>query len=148
MRHENILLFSFFALTLCSCSNKVDKEAKNNNINIDSITQHIDIVTHKQLVRAEVKYLGDGMNENFEQYEKESEKAYTKKENKDTLLIIESYFTRSGCTGYEGNISVSSDTLILKLESNTNISCTELEYYRVIYKIRNPNRKKYIIIKD
>jgi hypothetical protein len=81
-------------------------------------------------------------------YNRVAIKTFTKKESQDTLLTIESYFMRSGCTGYEGNISINRDTLFLKLESNTNMSCTELEYYKVVYKIRIAKRKKYIIVKE
>jgi hypothetical protein len=123
-------------------------DEKIDNVNIDPIVEKIDIIPHKQLVEAKVKYLGDGMCENFEEYEKFSEKTFTKQESQDTLLTIESYFMMSGCTGYEGNISINRDTLFLKLESNTNMSCTELEYYKVVYKIRKEKRKKYIIVKE
>jgi len=148
MRHLRIFFILTFLFSLCSCGDKKEAVEKNDNINIDSITQHIAVVPHRQLVDAKVKYLGDGMNDNFEEYEKASDKTFTKKEIHDSLMTIESYFVKSGCTGYEGNISINSDTLILKLESNTNISCTELEYYRVTYKISNPRHKKYIIVKE
>jgi hypothetical protein len=115
---------------------------------IDTLIKPVEVILDKQLLDAKVKCLGDGMCENFEEYEKFSEKQFTKKELKDTVLTVECYFLRSGCTGYEGNIRINLDTLILKLESNTNTSCTEIEYYKVIYKINNPKRKKYIIAKE
>lgn len=115
---------------------------------VDTLVETIPVKLHKQLITAKVKCLGDGMNENIEELEKFIEKPYTKTDIKDSVLIIESYFSKSGCTGYVGNININSDTLILKLESNTNTSCTEIEYYKVIYKIHNQKRKKYIIVKE
>lgn len=53
----------------------------------------------------------------------------------------------NGCAEYGGNLEFNKDTIFLKLDNLNDIVCTEQRCDRLIYKISNPENKKYIIKK-
>lgn len=70
----------------------------------------------------------------------------TIKYRKDTLYV--SYLTYvNACAGYSGDIEIRNDSLILKANIVSDEVCSSGRIDRFIYKIHNPDNKKYKIIK-
>ena len=68
---------------------------------------------------------------------------YTEKE------IYISYLTGlTGCVKYAGDVEIKKDSLLLKLVPINNISCTELDIARIVFRIKNPENINYKIVKD
>ncbi len=53
----------------------------------------------------------------------------------------------NGCSEYDGDLEFKADSIILKLDNTSGIECTESRCDRLVYKIRNPENKKYKIKK-
>lgn len=135
-------------LTSCSGidSQKINPDNVNKNDYSDFLPQKIKREIHKDLIWQEVTMVGNPDSDNFEALLKKCSKTYTKKEYKDSLLIVTSYFDASGCTSYVANIDIRNDSLFLLLQSTYDQSCTELEFYKVTYHIKT-NNKKYTLAK-
>jgi len=66
--------------------------------------------------------------------------------DKDVIYI--SYLSLvNGCSKYKGDIEVNADSIILELKNINGIECTEQRCDRLIFKIKNPENKKYKIKK-
>jgi hypothetical protein len=147
-------LLQIFLLTflLASCSDSETNRQKSgppkyDSLDINNIIDTIEINKHKDLVWSDVKHIdADLLSKDFSQFEDSCTKIFTNKKTSDSLLIITSYFDKSGCTIYQPNIDIRNDSIFLLLESTTNIVCTELEIYKVIYHIKTSG-KKYVLTK-
>jgi hypothetical protein len=53
-----------------------------------------------------------------------------------------------GCAEYKGDLVFRNDTIVLLLKNISEISCAEIEEWRVIYEIENKDNKKYVIRKQ
>jgi hypothetical protein len=53
----------------------------------------------------------------------------------------------SGCAEYQGDLIVRNDTIYLLFHNISDQACTEMEAWRAVYYIDNPEDKKYIIQK-
>jgi len=66
----------------------------------------------------------------------------------DKEIIYISYLSIvNGCADYSGDIEIKKDSIFLKLNNINGIECTEQRCDRLIFKIRNPNKEKYKVVK-
>jgi len=149
---KRLLQIFFLTCLLLSCSDTDTNGRKSgppkfDSSDINNLIDTIKINKHPDLVWSDVEnFSGDKMSDRFSQLEDSCSKIFIDKKNRDSLLIITSYFDKSGCTTYQPNIDIRGDSLFLLLENTTNIVCTELEIYKVIYHIKTSG-KKYVVTK-
>lgn len=80
-------------------------------------------------------------------YSNEFNKSTDTIEYKDQYIYVSYLSIVNGCATYEGNLEIKSDSIILKLNNISGIECTEIRCDRLIYKINNPENKRYTIKK-
>lgn len=66
---------------------------------------------------------------------------------KNRKIYISCVSMATGCADYTGNITYAKDTIRLELINLSGEVCTELNCYRFIYRISNPENKRYVILK-
>jgi hypothetical protein len=138
---RTFIIISFFLLTLSSCNkNKPEKiEFKPNDRLIDFdmglVLNQDDIIQLKQ-----------------SEYELINSKKFNPKTDtikyKDREISV-SYLTfTKGCAEYGGDIKIKEDSIYLELIHTNGIVCGEEVCDRVKFRIRNPENRKYKIIKQ
>jgi hypothetical protein len=133
------IFYLLLALILFSCREKVPEETV------------IDFKPNKDVLSFQiVKIVND------EYTEKNSDSLLTKNfdPKTDTIKYSEkeiyiSYLTRlTGCVKYAGDVEIKKDSLLLKLVPINNISCSELDIARIVFRIKNQKNIEYKIFKD
>lgn len=120
-----------------------------------SCSNHEQDRKHEQLISFNSQFIMD-MDEIFDRPEREYQRLTdefnfypetdTIKYKNDTIYI--SYLTYvNACAKYSGNIEMRNDTLILKAKNILEEECASGRIDRFIYKIYNPDNKKYTIVK-
>jgi len=66
---------------------------------------------------------------------------------KSREIYISCLSMAAGCADYTGNIAYTDDTIKLKLINLCGEVCTEQNCHRFIYRISNPDNKRYVIQK-
>ena len=66
---------------------------------------------------------------------------------KNGEIYIASLSMATGCADYTGNIKFIKDTIKLELINLGDEVCTEQNCHRFIYRISNPENKRYVILK-
>lgn len=140
-------IYIFTIIVLGSCTNKNDESI--------SISENPKSQKHADLIYFSSKF-EMGMDELFEipeiEYQRLTDRVSFHSETdtvlflKDTLYI--SYLTYvNACAAYAGDIKFSSDTLFLTAINIKGEECTSGNIDRFVYKIFNPENKKYHIVK-
>jgi hypothetical protein len=150
MMKSSRLAFLFFAVMMSSCGNNKGSPGTTSE-EIDSLSiqaSNKKIKTHPALLWSKTDFMGGMELQDRAELVRQTYKAYSNQSIYDNLLLITAYFTASGCAEYRGNIRISHDSLFLRMESNSEMSCTEEDFYKVTYVIDNPGHKKYTILKQ
>jgi hypothetical protein len=66
---------------------------------------------------------------------------------KNREIYISCLSMATGCADYTGNIKYIKDTIKLELINLGDVVCTEQNCHRFIYRISNPENKRYVILK-
>lgn len=133
----NKLFLSILLLTAFSCKQKdVERKRHEKLLDFKSST----VMSVDEIILADTAYMGNIYSQNF----------YTKTdtvEYRDKYIYISYLSVVNGCADYDGNLEFKSDSIILKLDNISGIECTEIRCDRLVYKIRNPENKRYKIKK-
>lgn len=133
------LIYCCLALFFTSCRDKVPKET------------FIDFKPNKSVLSFKVTKI---LNDEYTKKLPDSLFAKNFDLKTDTIKYSEkeiyvSYLTGvTGCVKYGGNIEIRKDSLLLKLVPINNISCTELDVARIVFRIKNSKNKQYKIFKN
>jgi hypothetical protein len=66
---------------------------------------------------------------------------------KNGEIYISCISMATGCADYTGNITYKNDTIQLELINLNGLMCPEKNCHRFIYRISNPENKRYVILK-
>lgn len=141
MFHKCTKLFLLFTI-LTSCIEENRNKAK------------ISWIPNEKLIDFDIQTVMT-MDDIFELSDDESEKLHSDKFNPKTDTIIykknEIYITylalTNGCAKYGGDLEIKNDTILLKLININDTECTEQSGDRVRFRIKNPENKRYTVIK-
>ena len=141
-------IFILILAIMCSCTNNSDKKKETHNL--PKIQKNERLISFRCKLVMNSEEMSSKSDKEFQQlidhvnFHGETD---TIRYSTDTLYI--SYLTSvNACASYDGNIEFHNDSLILKAINIGDIVCLSEEIDRFIYKIYNPENKKYIIIRD
>lgn len=121
-----------------SCSNSTNKK------------QSEKTRTHESLIDCKTKFVmedseeADGYHEDYENFIK----TYFSEEQTGDTLVVTTLIEVNACGKTIGDIEFSGDTLFLKTTQIADEVCASIMYEKFIYRIHNPDKKKYEIISE
>ncbi|MCK9480130.1 MAG: hypothetical protein M0R38_00005 [Bacteroidia bacterium] len=135
MKTYSLAIILTLSFGLFSCSNSTDKKE------IDKTK------THERLIDCKTKYVmedgeeADGYHEDYENFIKD----YFSEEQIGDTLIVTTLIEVNACGKTIGDIEFSGDTLFLKTRQIADEVCTSTMFEKFIYRIHNPDNKRYEI---
>ena len=141
-----ITIFSILILSSCTnCNNRNENSLKQEEIQKNDKLISFRNYTIKDMNK--INSLPQKTRESLRDYKKfhfDSDSIYL---IKDTLYI--SYLSYvNECGSYDGDIEIHDDTLFLRIKDISEINCMSERIDRFIFKIYNPEHRKYKLVKD
>ncbi|POY36300.1 hypothetical protein C3K47_11130 [Solitalea longa] len=103
------------------------------------------LVFNKELISYDYKFLREQTEKESEGYLNNNFKVSPVISQKGDTLLVYIEFPGAGCASYKGSIKIKEDSLDLFYWVNSDVTCTELDYYAITYAIMNKEKRKYRI---